>query len=117
MSRIISAKHANQQFWGDNCSAFVLAESGSLSIKQELMPPGTRERLHRHNHSNQFFYILRGEAEFNLDDDSYQIREQEGIYVVKGEWHFIANKSTAQLEFLVISQPSIGTDRVELSIY
>ena len=100
--------------WGNHCDSWILTESEGLSVKQELMPPGTREKLHFHHHAQQFFYILKGEAKFYVSGDRIKVKEGQGLLIEAGTRHYIANESGADLEFLVTSQPSTTADRIEI---
>ena len=104
--------------WGNNCEGFVLLNDKNLSVKFEKMPPGAAEEKHFHKHSQQYFYILKGEAEFEIvRKDSFGEKEKiivctnEGIHIAAHTKHTILNSSGNEIEFLVISQPSTDGDR------
>ena len=108
-------KHiAPKYIWGDNCESFVLMDTSSLSIKQEMMPPNTREKLHYHTHAQQFFYVIKGEASFYIDNEEVIVKPGQGIQIQAGKQHYIENKSTIAIEFLVISEPSTNNDRITI---
>ena len=101
--------------WGNQCEAWKLADNKDLSIKLEKMPPGTEEVLHYHNFSQQFFYVLKGRAVFEIDGVILIVHEKEGVHIEAGRRHRIMNKEEdTALEFLVCSQPSVGADRQNL---
>lgn len=102
----------NQYTWGDGCYGWTFVETEALSIKQELMPPDTREKLHYHQTANQFFFILTGRATFNIDGKEYTLKPNEGIEIKAGQKHFISNKINTDLEFILYSTPSVKDDRV-----
>ena len=108
----VNKNNAEKYFWGDNCESFVLADTEGLSVKQEIMPPGTREQLHFHQKAQQFFFILKGTAVFYCNNRQEVVNEQSGLLILSGTQHYIANESGGQLEFLVISQPSTNNDRI-----
>lgn len=85
-----------------------------LSVKQELMPSGTREQLHFHKQATQYFYVLSGIASFYLDDEKFILEREQGIRVTPYSKHYIANESELPLELMVISQPSTNYDRINL---
>ncbi len=101
--------------WGKNSQAFVLANWESAEIKQELIPPGEGEKLHLHEKSTQFFFVLNGEAEFILDNQQFTLKAQDGILVNPNSAHCIQNNSEMPLSFLVFSQPPIGSDRIAVT--
>lgn len=98
--------------WGDDCDGWHLLKSATLSVIQEKMPPGSRDQLHFHQHCQQLFYILCGEATFYLENEAVNILAGESIHVSAGAQHFIENSAAGVLEFLVISQPMAHGDRI-----
>lgn len=117
MNKVIDKKNAAHYSWGSNCDSWILTETTSLSIKQEKMPPGTKEQLHLHTNAQQFFFILKGIATFYIDNRKATVSEQQGILIDKKSSHFIANETNALLEFLVISQPPANNDRTNMSVH
>lgn len=98
--------------WGNNCEAWNFVDNKDLSVKLEKMPSGTEEALHFHNQSQQFFYILKGRAVFEIDEVILIVHEGEGLHIEAGRQHRIMNKEEQNtLEFLVCSQPSTSNDR------
>lgn len=112
MGELCDKNSATHYRWGDNCDCWVLTETEGLSVKQERMPAGTREQLHFHARAQQFFFILRGEATFYIAGKKLTVSEQQGIRVQPKVNHFIANETEADLDFLVISEPSTRDDRI-----
>ena len=102
--------------WGEGCKAFNLVDSRSLSVLLETMPPGTSEQLHKHQRSQQYFHVLSGEAEFQIEQQLLKIRSGEGVHVKPGKAHAIANRGTVELKFLVVSEPPSHQDRINLEV-
>jgi mannose-6-phosphate isomerase-like protein (cupin superfamily) len=111
---IRSKNNSEHYIWGDNCDSWILNNSENLSVKQEKMLSGTSEKLHFHNNAEQFFYILKGEAVFYIEEEKFQVKEGESISVLPQSEHYISNESADDLEFLVISSPSTNNDRIEI---
>lgn len=116
MSRVIDKNSAPHYFWGDKCSSWILMNRDSLSIKIETMPAGTKETLHFHTSSRQFFFILKGTAVFYIDGKTNVVNEQQGILIEPMSKHYIANESSEPIDFLLVSQPDNDTtnDRTDL---
>ena len=110
-TKIINKETAEHYLWGDKCDSWVLTDTVGLSVKQESMPSGTREKLHFHSNAQQFFFILKGVATFYIDEAKIIVEEYNGILIQPKSQHFIANKTDEQLDFLVISQPTTNDDR------
>jgi mannose-6-phosphate isomerase-like protein (cupin superfamily) len=98
--------------WGSDCDGWNLVDEEALSVKQELMPAGTKEVKHYHEKAQQFFFILKGTASFEIEDSTIEINAGEGLHIKAGIRHRIANEDSEDLEFLLSSQPSTKDDRV-----
>lgn len=114
--KIIDKRTAEHYVWGNNCDSWILADTDGLSVKQECMPGNTSEKLHFHTNAQQFFYILKGSAAFYLEENRIVVTEGKGLLIRPKTKHYIANESTDELEFLVISQPTTNNDRTTVKI-
>jgi mannose-6-phosphate isomerase-like protein (cupin superfamily) len=112
VSKYQSLKHYQ---WGKACDGWNLVDKTSLSVKQERMPAGTAEERHYHHSAQQFFYILKGTATFEVEEEIFELSEGEGLHIAAGKKHRILNHTTDALEFLLCSQPSTQNDRVNCS--
>ncbi|MBV9986215.1 MAG: cupin domain-containing protein [Chitinophagaceae bacterium] len=111
VSRYQSLKHYQ---WGDGCDGWNMVDEQTLSVKLEKMPSGTAEALHYHEHARQFFFILKGEAQFEIEGELITVPEQHGIQIEPGQKHRIVNNTSEALEFILSSQPSTVNDRVNV---
>ncbi|HET7118426.1 MAG TPA: cupin domain-containing protein [Hanamia sp.] len=111
---MINKQSSAHYLWGENCDSWVLTDTEGLSIKQESMPGGTKEKLHFHSKAQQFFFVLHGIATMYVDAKREILREHQGLLVMPGVKHFIANETMKPLGFLVISQPNNNNDRTNI---
>jgi mannose-6-phosphate isomerase-like protein (cupin superfamily) len=100
--------------WGNGCDGWNFVDEQALSVKQERMPAGTAEVLHYHEKAQQFFFILKGIATFEIDGEIIVANEQEGIHIKPGQKHRISNNTDSAIEFILSSQPSTAGDRINL---
>ncbi len=114
MKAVSKEKSLKQYQWGNACDGWNLVDESSLSVKQERMPPGTTEALHYHKNAQQFFFILKGVAGFEIEGETLQIQEYQGLHISAGKIHRIYNEGTTDLEFILSSQPSTANDRYNL---
>lgn len=106
-------KHSAPHYtWGDGCDGWHLVQTPALSVIEERMPPGTSEVRHFHNRANQFFYVLRGRLAIEINGTESILNPAQGCYISAGEPHQVRNRSTSDVEFLVISNPPSHGDRV-----
>jgi mannose-6-phosphate isomerase-like protein (cupin superfamily) len=102
---VISKDTAEHYTWGDSCDGWQLVDRAGLSVIHERMPPGTAEVWHHHQIARQFF-VLSGTATIELGGQIHTLRAQQGIEIAPGLPHQMHNDSNADVEFLVISQPT-----------
>lgn len=111
---IQSKNNSTHYIWGNSCDSWILKDTPGLSVKQEIMPPGTAEKRHFHTDTEQFFYVLKGEAVFYIGDEKLFVKTGESITILPKSEHYISNESQEDVEFLVISTPSTNNDRTEV---
>lgn len=114
MEEPVSSSESNHYSWGDGCDGWNLLKREDISIIQERVPPGKFEIKHYHNHSRQFFYILKGSAVMEFENKKVMLYEKEGMEIIPGEVHQFRNESEMDVEFLVISFPPASNDRINL---
>ena len=98
--------------WGAGCDGWNLVDEPAMSVKLERMPPHSAEEWHLHNQAQQFFFILGGEAIFEIEQQRIRVPARSGIHVPAGNRHRIMNEGDSDLEFLLSSQPSTADDRI-----
>jgi mannose-6-phosphate isomerase-like protein (cupin superfamily)/GNAT superfamily N-acetyltransferase len=103
--------------WGQNCDGWHLLKSDDLSVIKERMPKNTAEALHYHKNSQQLFYILSGEASFEMNGEQVILTSHDSIHVPGRTLHKISNHGDVDLEFLLVSQPRAHGDRVDIIDY
>ena len=109
----VSKENTEHYYWGNKCRGWHFVKSKSLSIIEERMPPNTSEEKHYHEFSEQFFYILKGKATFEIEQDIIEVSKGEGVYIKPQIIHQINNLQSSELEFIVISQPTTKGDRID----
>jgi len=114
MSRVSAVQPLKHYQWGDGCDGWNLVDEPSLSVKQERMPAGTSEAWHYHVQAQQFFFMLKGEASFEIENETVIVKEREGIHIPAGKKHRVVNHTASAIEFILSSQPSTANDRINL---
>jgi mannose-6-phosphate isomerase-like protein (cupin superfamily) len=110
---IVSKENALQyQQWGDHCDSWILVDEETLSVKLERMPPATAEQKHFHSLAGQFFFILKGRAVFEINEEKILVETDHGIHIRPLIKHKICNQEETDLEFILSSQPSTRNDRI-----
>ena len=113
MSAPVSTANALKHYeWAAGCEGWNFVDSEALSVKQERMAGATSEALHYHQKAQQFFFILKGTAHFEVEGETIEVRDGEGLHIEAGKKHKIMNKEVEALEFILCSQPSTANDRI-----
>jgi len=113
-NRVVDISNSEQYSWGQKAVGWHLLKAGNLSVISEKMPKGAAERMHYHEKTQQFFYVLSGEATFEVNGAIHVVKQHQGIAINPGEKHKVTNFADQDLEIMVISsQPSHG-DRINL---
>jgi mannose-6-phosphate isomerase-like protein (cupin superfamily) len=99
-------------YWGDQCDGWNFVNTPDLSLKLEKMPPHSAEQKHFHEKAQQFFFILKGYAVFEIEQERLLLKANQGIHIISGRRHRILNEADEDLEFLLSSQPSTLNDRM-----
>ena len=107
----ISTTSAEHYTWGAGCDGWHLVRTENLSVIQERMPPGTSEVRHRHLRARQFFYVLSGQLEVEVEGTTHRLEDGMGLEIAPGAMHQVRNHGTGDVMFLVISQPPSHGDR------
>lgn len=112
--QVIDISHAAHYRWGSASEGWHLLHRPDMSVIQECVPPGDRERRHVHGKARQFFYVLDGQAVLEVDGARFELRAGQGLEVPPGMPHQFINESDAAVSFLVFSSPHSHGDRTDL---
>ena len=75
------------------------------------MPPGTTEVRHRHLQARQFFYVLAGQLEVEVEGTRHRLEAGMGLEIAPEIAHQVGNRGAGDAMFLVVSQPPSHGDR------
>lgn len=112
MIETIDRRTAPHYLWGNNCDGWHLVQNDELSIIEERMPPGTSEVRHYHQKSNQFFYVLKGNLQIEVEESEVTLSAGQSLHINAGQRHQVFNRSADDVEFLVVSNPPSHGDRI-----
>jgi mannose-6-phosphate isomerase-like protein (cupin superfamily) len=114
VAHIVDIDSCEPYQWGAKSEGWRLLDRADLSVIQERVPSGDRERRHFHTHARQFFFVLDGEAVIEIDGVRFPLKAGQGIDVDPGTPHQFMNESSAAVSFLVISAPRSHGDRTDV---
>ena len=112
MTGLVSRTNARRYGWGDGCEGWHLVADPELSVIEERMPPKTSEVRHRHERARQFFYVLDGTLEIEIEGTSHRLVRGCGVEIPPGAAHQVTNPGPEAAAFLVVSAPPAQQDRI-----
>lgn len=98
---------------GDVYALLARAEDtgGSLTVVHAIVPPGGGPPPHTHLHDDEAFFLIEGELDLTLGDESHRIGPGAFAFVPRGSLHAFKNATTAPVRMLFFTTPG-GVDRV-----
>ncbi len=114
---IVTIDNAEHYTWGAANDGWHLLKSKGLSVIMERMNPGVSEVMHCHQNSQQVFFILSGIADFEMDGKVEKLMANQSIRVSPKKLHRISNSHLEDLRFILVSEPSVHRDRIEILDY
>ena len=110
-SQLVSTESGEHYTWGRECDGWYLLKTEGLHVIQERMPPETADVMHFHRQATQFFFVLSGHLTVENQDGAVTIAAGRAVLVEPNTRHRARNKSTSDVEFLVVSYPPSHEDR------
>ena len=102
--------------WGEGGVGWPLVDTDGLLVIEETLAPGCREVRHHHNKAAQCFYILEGHASIEIDCQIGILDKGMSLHIQPRSVDAVANNSSIDVRFLVISAPSTRSDRQESTV-
>ena len=91
--------------WG-----MVAGQVRSHSLAQITIAPGKASSPHFHEHSEESYFILSGEASLEIDHQKISLLPGEAILIEPYEVHKISNQSNQDLVFIAVCVPAWSPD-------
>lgn len=114
MPQVVDIESSERYQWGSASEGWHLLNRPELSIIQERVPPGDRERRHFHSSARQFFYVLEGRAVLEVEGSRVELNPGQGVEIPPGVPHQFMNESQDSVTFLVVSSPHSHGDRTNV---
>lgn len=67
-----------------------------------VIAPSSSEGLHKHPKLGEVYYVLSGDGEIKVDNDTAMIHKGDGVPVTPGQAHSITNTGAGDLELMII---------------
>ena len=83
------------------------AESGgALAVLEQVLPAGSATPMHRHDQTDEHFYVLEGEVTFHGEDGGRPCTAGSFVSVARGTPHAFRVSSPGGAKLLVFSAPA-----------
>ena len=77
-----------------------------LSLAEVTILPGGQSREHYHHELEEAYYLLKGQAEMTLDEETCTIGPGDTIVIAPGARHKIVNTGETDLVMIVVCAPA-----------
>jgi mannose-6-phosphate isomerase-like protein (cupin superfamily) len=77
----------------------------SQSLAEATLTPGQETERHYHAESEEFYYVLEGKGEMEIDGETAGIGPGDAIVIPAGAWHQITAGGGSELRFLCCCSP------------
>ena len=96
-----SPLYSNESPWG---KWEVLVDSKYCKVKRIIVEPNKRLSYQKHNHREETWFIVKGEATVVLNDKTQTLYSGESIFIPKQAAHRAGNFSNEDLIFIEIQR-------------
>jgi len=79
--------------------------SKNLSMIIQKLPDNTRIPIHKHDYTEEVFFVKNGTGELITENDTIIIKEGDAIYVPPGHWHGFENEGDSLYLIFVVTPP------------
>ncbi len=92
-------------------------DNANHSLARIVIPTGKSSNLHYHKVTEETYFILKGEAEMQVNGKNISLIPGQACYLAPGDVHQIHNEGEADLVFLAFCAPAwIPDDSFEVNI-
>ncbi|MCH7491328.1 MAG: cupin domain-containing protein [Gemmatimonadetes bacterium] len=84
-------------------------EGGGLLLGLNCLDPGQTQQVHTHGDQDKFYYVVEGQGEFVVGDETRLVGVGHVVSAPAGASHGVSNKGSVRLVLLVGMAPSAST--------
>lgn len=84
------------------------------SLAEAIVQQGQQTQLHRHNNSEELYYITQGKGRMTLGDEHFDVTAGDTICIPPGTAHCIKNIGSDALHILCMCSPPYNHADTEL---
>lgn len=102
LGELIASKD-NSRSWSHR---LVNTENNSATLISQL--PGEGNRLHHHNDWNEWWYIVKGEWEWEIEGEKFMVKQDDVVFIEKNRWHKITARGNGPAIRLAVSKDKVA---------
>lgn len=76
-------------------------ESSRMLLGLNCLEPGQSDRVHTHPDQDKFYFVLEGEGEFAIGDDTLRAGQGQAVLAPAGVTHGVKNNGAQRLVILM----------------
>jgi mannose-6-phosphate isomerase-like protein (cupin superfamily) len=80
------------------------------SVAEELLPAGAAVTRHFHQSTEEVYYVLEGEGEMTVGDETSAVGAGDAIYIPIGSVHSLRNVGSTVLRIVLVCGPAFSSD-------
>jgi cytidyltransferase-like protein len=93
-----------ERAWG--CWKVLSDVDATIKVKELIVEPGKKLSMQRHQHRNEFWYVVKGQGRVNWRVGSTDIQKHSTIRIDCMEWHQLENTGDTKLHVVEIQHGS-----------
>ena len=75
-----------------------------------FLDPGSGLGYHKHNGTMETMYILKGEGEMTVGEETQRVRAGDCIFIPSNQKHALYNKGSEEMHMMFVYSPSVIVD-------
>lgn len=80
------------------------------SLAEATVPPGTATEPHRHQSSEEFYYVIEGTGDMTIGEETRSVEPGDAILIPSGALHTLVNTGGSDLRILCCCAPPYSHD-------
>jgi len=80
-------------------------ESENLGARLWRLPPKSANTLHKHIHSEEFYFVLEGVGRIRVGNDTLTVPKHGGVFVGPDQLRQVFNDTDAEVLWLIVGAP------------
>jgi len=76
------------------------------SLAEEVLPVGKAVRRHHHLQTEEVYYILKGEGEMTVGDETQKVKAGDAVYIPRTNKHTLVNTGNEDMTLLLVCGPA-----------